>query len=335
MVNKALVYTIIVVGILILVGALIGVGVIFWTRERPVQKDKYSHENNFIEHYDRKAFESSEFQIYNYLLKPIKIESNPTTNNPRERFFSIEIDPQTKKSVPKEDIDKFFNAKREYRISILGLPDSPRWFSDFLIDPLDRVNSLHVGMITSKVVQTSNLVNTGWSAVQGVPVLTFHNETSMHLSINSNINVPPHSFINYSGRDQRGVRMGTILRDTEGIFPTFKIKVPATDIYWGVVSGIKQPLFGGWQLTTELNEFSNEPQYLLENGWMGGPSCEKIVPGILPIEGPPVAQLDRWGRSIKDYKEPEEKYESQSDLMKIVSGVNPDYQPAIPTDFNF
>jgi hypothetical protein len=333
MTNKALIYTIIVVVVVLIFGGIFAAGIIFWTRESPIESYCGCKKQPKIENF---VMEKSNFYVHNYLLKPIIISSTPESERKFGlKHFELVVGPQNKKSVSESDVIQFFRNGHTLRISVLGLPDSPRWYSDYTMDlPTNKtIKALHVGMITSKMVGNNGITKTGWTAVQGRPFVTIHNQTGIDLGINHNINIPAYTYLNYSGRDNFGVRLGTILTDSEGIFPSFKMKQPATDIYWGVVSDLQQPFFGGWQLTHDLDHSMQEPHYLLENGWMGGPSSSKITPGFLPKEGPEVPLLDRWGRPFeeKETKTPEEYlnyiFENQPQIVRKMSGVSPYYQP--------
>jgi hypothetical protein len=86
----------------------------------------------------------------------------------------------------------------------------------------------------------------------------------------------------------------------EGIYPDFKFNVPATDIYYGVVSDLQQPFFGGWQIDADFDDVPEQPQYLLENGWMGGPAHGHIKPGDIPRMGmKQFPDMNRWGEEKK------------------------------------
>jgi len=160
------------------------------------------------------------------------------------------------------------------------------------------IKNLHVGMITSRWVGADgdyNIGSPGLNAVQGLPWIKIHNMTDRPLALNENINISPGGTLRYTGRDHFGVRLGTVFKDPDGIFPEFIFTVPATDVYYGVVSDIQQPLFGGFQLTAEFDDNPDEPQWLLEGGFMGGPAFGNVPYGYLPIEGPEVPPQDRWG----------------------------------------
>ena len=159
-------------------------------------------------------------------------------------------------------------------------------------------------MVTSRWVGADadyNIGKPGLNAVQGLPWIKIHNRTQYPLSINNNINISPGGVLRYTGRDHFGVRLGTLFQDQDKIFKDFIFTIPATDVYYGVVSDIQQPLFGGWQMTPEFDDDPNEPQYLLEEGFMGGPAYPTMPYGLLYSEGPEVPPQDRWGRNVSQF----------------------------------
>ncbi len=263
----------------------------------------------------------NDFYIYNYLLKPVKIDVR-TKGGLTDRL--IDIPARKRKGLRMKDVKKYIRAGNELSIYVVidpsfekenekgGVKDIERkdakkaeelLFSKYMLDlPEDyTIKALHVGMITSRWVGAGFDQNyiPALNAVQGRPWIKIHNFTDIPLSLNNNIDISSEGILRYTGRDHFGVRLGTIFDDQKGIFPRFKFNIPATDVYYGVTSDIQQSLFGGWQIDEKFIDDSDEPHFLLENGFQGGPANGNIVPGFLPKEGPPLrVELNRWGLTL-------------------------------------
>nr|QBK86348.1 MAG: hypothetical protein LCMAC102_01430 [Marseillevirus LCMAC102] len=271
--------------------------IIFALDKKPKQNpNKSSYDNPNTE------FPSgTDFYISNYLQKPIRIEviddggnNIPLTNR---------IQPQAKKGFQMKTIEKYIQKGNHMRVYILDDYPGETIYSDYAFEMPEgtTIKMLHIGMITSRWVGADgdyNIGKPGFNAVQGLPWIKIHNLTDRTLSLNNNIDISPGGTLRYSGRDHFGVRLGTVFKDQNNVFPDFIFTIPATDIYYGVVSDIQQSLFGGFQLTPDFDDAANEPQYLLENGWMGGPAYGHIPIGLLPIEGHSVPPQNRWGENV-------------------------------------
>ncbi len=236
------------------------------------------------------------FDISNYLNKSIRIKV--LVDGRREVDIVKNIEPREKHRLNQRIVDKYFT--NENLIKIYTLTNNiPEFLSACRVTTPSgtTINSLNVGMVTSKWVGANsdyNIGKAGLNAVQGLPYVRIHNMTGQTLYLNGNIKIEPESMIRYKGRDHFGVRLGTVFRDMKGVFSTFTWSIPATDLYYGIVSDVKQPIFGGYQSTEEFNHDSTQPHYLLENGWMGGNARGNIKNGYIPREGNVLSQ-DRWG----------------------------------------
>jgi len=246
----------------------------------------------------------SDFYIYNYLNKPVRIDLvSPKSKIPVP--FIEAIPARQRRGLKMSTVIKHFRDGASFRIYILNVPgeSQPVHFSDYSLDLPQgaTIRALHVGMVTSRWVGATQDYKfiPALNAVQGRPWIKIHNRTALNLHINEGIDISPYGILRYSGRDHFGVRIGTIFTDQQGIFPPWKFTTPATDVYWGVVSDLQQPLFGGWQIDSEFDDEADNPQWLLENGWYGGPAHGNISPGFIPKDGPPTAPLDRWGQLPK------------------------------------
>lgn len=157
--------------------------------------------------------------------------------------------------------------------------------------------ALHIGGITSRWVgadQDSNIIPA--NAQQGRPYIRIHNFTSCELNLNEEFIIPPTSTRHFKGRDHLGVRLGTVLVDNGGNFGKWKMMVPITDVYFGVISEVEQPGYGGWQMDEVFNEHFNEPNFLLQEGFLSGPAIHHINYNALPpVEGCFEKCVDDWG----------------------------------------
>ena len=101
--------------------------------------------------------------------------------------------------------------------------------------------------------------------VNGLKKVRIHNHTNLPLFLNENIKVLPQNQIKYTGRNHFGVPLGTLLIDRKGIFPIFRIEREITDIFYGIVSDLEQPLYGGFQ-THFTDDPTNNWDYRLIDG---------------------------------------------------------------------
>lgn len=263
----------------------------------------------------------SKMYFYNYLAKPISITVNVTHSNGLEYNSPVEfiksIPPGKSVGVPVEIAEKYFKKMNIIRVETypygVGAEDSlthPKreLISRFLpnIPRGTLFKKFHFGMITSRWVgeHSADIQSgqPGGNAVQGMPYVYVHNLSEKSLNLNNqNIIKPGETFV-YKGIDHLGVRLGEILIDHDGNFKDFELNIPCTDIYYGVNSDVQQSLFGGFQTTAPLDVMSTQPQFLLEEGWMGGPSTQKIDPEFLPRDGgDEFKNLNEWGEKKKGY----------------------------------
>jgi hypothetical protein len=244
------------------------------------------------------------FYIYNYLNKRIGIYSNTNNkiNNGNSENITI-VNPNSKKKLSILKMERYFSGGSSFSIYILDSKNKIlRFLSEHKLDfsKNNTIKKLHVGMVTSKWMGSdgNSHISPGDNAVQGLPWIKIHNKTNYPLYINNNIIISPGGTEKYKGRDHFGVRLGTIFKDQDGIFPDFIFSTPATELYYGITSDIQQSLFGGFQLTPDFIESDYEPHFLLEKGWMGGGANSQLKNGFIPLEGEPMPTMDRWGNFI-------------------------------------
>lgn len=305
------------VSIILLLCVLIGVGFFVWYMQSTTSQK--SETPTKTKKKTREGFElGDEFYIYNYLNHPIQIdvispegkvlsESENSDENPKVEDLSprkllSKLKARQRKGFKLKEMISHLLVGNKLEVSVITKSGEKKVFGTYRMNVPENtaIKMLHIGMITSRWVGADsdyNIGKPGLNAVQGMPWIKIHNMTDYPLAINNNINISPGGTLRYTGRDHFGVRLGTVFKDQDGIFPDFIFTIPATDVYYGITSDIQQSLFGGFQLTPEFHADSDEPQFLLENGWMGGPATPKIPAGFLPIEGPEVPPQNRWGES--------------------------------------
>lgn len=235
------------------------------------------------------------FLIANHLNIPLTVLS--------ENKKLAHIDSGKKVSISEEDVEKYLSSGDV--IHGQQLNDTRPLFSAKINTPdKTTVNQLHLGMITSRWVGADSDFNAipGGNAVQGMPFVRIHNLTNKQISING-LCIPPKSIEKYTGRDHFGVRLGEVLTDSTGIFPDFVITKRCTDVYYGVCSDILQKDFGGYQNFIHLDHASDQPQWLLQEGYLSGPSSQQMEYKYVPRNQdlstnerfPP---FDRWGNML-------------------------------------
>lgn len=259
------------------------------TSNKPSQNNKSSHKEIAQEFPKRREIPST-FSVFNYLKKPVYLEIDG------KRILAIQA--QDKASISEAVVATMFIRGKLCKIFI-DVPGNPILFTQYTLNVPEgeTIRALHIGMVTGKWVGASEDYNIGktGNAVQGMPFIHIHNWGEGTLRLNENINVPPNQTATYSGRDHMGVRLGTVLKDANNIFPNYIIRTPITDLYYGVVSDLPQAEFGGFQLTPEFEHDTTEPHFLLEKGWIGGPAYQNIEYGYLPYEGTLLRPVDKWG----------------------------------------
>lgn len=244
-----------------------------------------------------------DFSIFNYLLKSVKLQFTNEEN--KQVGKEIIIPARSHKTLGLEWFKTHFASGNKISIWYFdpkkpGLPDVH--FGDYQTSTPDAViKGFHIGQITSRSVGASTDLTIGRpaNATDGMPYIKIENMTPNFLVLNESINIGPGGFLRFTGRDHYGVRLGTVLHDTNGVFPDYIIKERLDFIYYGVVSDIPQPLYGGWQLSEDLELETKLTKYPLQQGFgalSGGPAIPLVDPDFLPIQGPPVDPRDRWGR---------------------------------------
>jgi hypothetical protein len=201
----------------------------------------------------------SDFKVYNYLPNhSIKVSVlDPDTNETTSLVDNIK--PLQTGGIAKSLVEKHLKPGNVLRVYIVDTLGCSSHFTDHVVDTscYDRIKNLHIGMVTTRFIgkttdglRMSTLAD---NAIQGHAWLMIHNLTELPLRLNDDIFVEPHSTFRYLGYLHQGVTLGTIFKDQDGVYPDFQYLNPHSDLYYGVVSDLRQPLYGPFQL-----EFSDE-----------------------------------------------------------------------------
>jgi hypothetical protein len=144
-------------------------------------------------------------------------------------------------------------------------------YEDVIVKDSEILSGLHIGMVTSRWIQgtqTDDHAVTSSNAVSGRPYVMIHNVSNIPLSLNNRkIQVPPHGVVRYQGQYHFGVALGTHFNDDDGIYKKFQYLFPATDVYFGVISDIDQPAFGGVAFQ-EFNDLADNIAFPFEQGYI-------------------------------------------------------------------
>lgn len=234
-----------VVVVLLLV-AIMAIAMVWRTKERfsPVE----SHPQPSI---------PSDFRIYNYLPRHA-IRVSVVVGDTTTQLVSS-ISPDSVGHLTRDQVVSYLVGGNVLRFDVID-PDTgvAHHFTDYMIDTSrdERIKNLHVGMVTTRYIGGSmdslNMVTPHANAGLGSAWLVIHNPTYIPLRLNDDIIVQPHSTFRYLGYLHEGVTMGTYFKDPSGLYPTFQYLRPHNHLYYGVVSDIRQPLYGCWQ--TEFND---------------------------------------------------------------------------------
>lgn len=238
--------------------------------------------------------------IYNHLLKPIALECSA---DGKTIGFELKIPGRSSKTYSQSIFEKHFadgNTVRGYIYDDTKPGLGRELHVEFTLDtPGAVIKTLNIGMITSRWVAGA----TGYefkppNAVDGMPYIKIKNQTNNFLTLNGSINISPNGMLRFTGRDHYGVRLGTIFRDTNGVYPDYVLTERCTHVYYGITSDLLQPLHGEMQIFEDFDESPPLTRFPMQHGagaLGGGPAVEKIDPNFLPLLGTPVVELDRWG----------------------------------------
>lgn len=227
------------------------------------------------------------FLIYNYFPKHSIIvdveEYSSLMSNQRPVVTTRLADlvlPKKTAGLTKQQVRDHLKGGNIIKIYVVSPSGERRHFTDYTInldpDSGERIKALHVGMITTRFIGSTDglrATTTSGNAISGNATLKIHNLSYIPLRLNGDaidretgtdidpssgggIMIRPHSTERYLGYLHQGVTLGTIFSDDDGLYPDFQYLEPHSDLYYGIVSDLRQPLSGCWQL-----EFNDECDY--------------------------------------------------------------------------
>lgn len=197
----------------------------------------------------------ADFGIYNYLNVPVTVKVGATT-------LVAALGPNERYGLPKEQVIKYLTPTSIIEITLV----TGRKYAEIVIDTErhERIKNLHIGMITSrfigKTTDSLRMSTIAGNAVGGNAWLKIHNLTDIPLELNDDVVVAPHSEVKYLGYRNQGVTLGTYFKDPNGMYPEYQYLIPQSDLYYGVVSDLKQPVQGPFQ--TEFSDDCDSAQTL-------------------------------------------------------------------------
>jgi hypothetical protein len=207
------------------------------------------------------------FLIYNYFPTHSVIIDvlSPNQEGSDDQYTKTRLisglKPNESVGISKQQVIEHFKGGNILRISVITPTGEHKLYTDYLIDTEkeERVKSLHIGMITTRYIgstDTLRMSTVNGNAVLGNATVKIHNLSYIPIQLNDDIDIIPHSSDRYLGYLHQGVTLGTIFSDPSGLYPDYQYLKPYTDIYYGVVSDLRQPLDGCWQL-----EFNDDCEY--------------------------------------------------------------------------
>lgn len=218
----------------------------------------------------------TDFLVFNYFpnhsLKIMSIDDkNMLQSNPPQPILTplVEnIPPKGTKGIPRKDVLKYLSPGKSIRVYLVDKSGKETKFCDYVINGGSNqlpIKNLHIGMITTRFIlrTTDNLhmTTTSANAMQGSSWLVIHNVTDVPLSLNGGeITIEPKSTTRYLGYLNQGVTLGTYFKDDNDLYPDFQYLRPHSDLYYGVVSDVQQPILGCVQ--TEFSDICDYGQTL-------------------------------------------------------------------------
>jgi len=193
------------------------------------------------------------FLIYNYLTNhSVSVSSENKLG--RETVLVPEIQSLKTKGLSSEEVARYLPPGNNIKIYIIDpKTKEKKLYSTVVIDldPLERIKNLHIGMITTRFIGSTDslrMSTTSGNAIGGNAWVKIHNVTDLPLRLNDDVVIPPHDTYRYLGYLNQGITLGTIFHDVDGIYPDYQYLRPYSDLYYGIVSDLRQPLDGCWQL---------------------------------------------------------------------------------------
>jgi len=217
---------------------------------------------------------SPNFRVFNYFPKnPIRVDllikkgdvspnPNPalTSGKYLQRTLIENIPPMRSGGIPRNVVVADLVEGSIFKIYVLDPTGktAPREFgtSEIKTNAWERIKNLHVGMITTRFIGTTDTLRmstTSGNAVNGNAYLVIHNLSAIPLTLNDgDVTVPANNTVRFQGYRNQGITLGYYFKDVDGLYPDYQYLQPFSDLYYGVVSDIQQPINGCWQ--TEFND---------------------------------------------------------------------------------
>lgn len=167
-------------------------------------------------------------------------------NNTKSFHPIANVSPGSFLSLDMDDI------KSQYTTLLIFL--NKRLFST--IDTEKITDSLNIGQVSSALLYFESPVIFGGGSHE-IKQLWINNNTSIPLSFNNHINVPPNSMIRYEGTGSfapSGISIGTILKNDQNIFDDFILDENINMIWYGL-NGEDKPKYMGSRYATD-SDFS-------------------------------------------------------------------------------
>ena len=203
-----------------------------------------------------------DFIMYNYLASDIQVS---VRSNLRSRPHVLaRVSGKNKGRIRKAIADKHITCDALLDIHLLD-PHTHQIVAKYATHIINEpIHLLHIGMVTTRFIGSSTdslrVSTTSGNAIQGNAWLKIHNLTEVPIRLNDDIEIAPHSVFRYLGYVHQGVTLGTIFKDQDGLYPDFQYLHPDSDLYYGVISDIKQPTYGCFQL--EFHDVCDQNQTL-------------------------------------------------------------------------
>ncbi|HMP28003.1 MAG TPA: hypothetical protein PKD85_00290 [Saprospiraceae bacterium] len=234
----------VVYGLIILVLACF-ITLLFFMPE-PSKKHKVE-----VEHFN--TTQPTDFLVFNYFpnypVKMISLNRAGFDFVPGDIIID-EIPPMKTKGLTKEQVAKYIQPGSGIRFYLLNDDGTEKKLSDYVINGEGRrVKNIHVGMLTTRYMANTmdnlHMTTTAANANQGSAWLIIHNLTDVPLSFNNgDVTVAPKSTTRYLGYLNQGVTLGTYFKEDSGLFPDYQYLKPYNNLYYGVISDIRQNLDG-------------------------------------------------------------------------------------------
>lgn len=206
--------------------------------------------------------EGNDFYIYNYYLKPIIVEVSLNTMPPNNHNNTITkyikyIPSKGKYGLRQSDVEKYFIRGTIIKVFLAGVPPETKinYIAKGQINIPDdtAIKALHLGMNVGDedIAIISDPVKSPLGGTS-LPRLRIINTTprTIRLTTGSDITddiiIPGGKSFMYFGRwGNEGLPLGTIFKDRDGILDDYRVMLPITDLYIGLISDIPLALYNG------------------------------------------------------------------------------------------